>query len=98
ILVVLGYVWAFGFPINKKIWTSSYVLYTAGLGVLTIGTMIWYIEVQGIRNRITRFFDVFGKNPLFIFVLSALLGRFVGLFRIPNGINGHGTQLYTTAF
>jgi len=98
ILVVLGYVWSLGFPINKKIWTSSYVLYTAGLGALTIGTMIWYIEVQGVRNGITRFFDVFGKNPLFIYVLSALLVRFVGLFRIPNGFDADGVQLYTTAF
>ncbi|NGM62602.1 DUF5009 domain-containing protein [Sphingobacterium sp. SGG-5] len=98
LLIVLGYVWSFGFPINKKIWTSSYVLYTAGLGVLVIATMIWYIEVQGVRNRVTKFFDVFGKNPLFIYVLSALLIRFVGLFRIPAGFSEDGMQLYTTAF
>ncbi len=98
ILVVLGYVWSLGFPINKKIWTSSYVLYTVGLGLLTIGTMIWYIEVQGVRNYVTKFFDVFGKNPLFIYVLSAVLVRFVGLFRIPNGFSDEGVQLYTTAF
>ncbi|HMR19372.1 MAG TPA: DUF5009 domain-containing protein [Sphingobacterium sp.] len=98
ILVILGYVWSLGFPINKKIWTSSYVLHTVGLGILTIGTMIWFIEVQGVRNRITKFFDVFGKNPLFIYVLSALLVRFVALFRIPNGFNADGEPLYTTAF
>ena len=98
ILLVLGWTWSLGFPINKKIWTSSYVLYTVGLGILTIGTMIWYIEVQGVRNWVTKFFDVFGKNPLFIYVLSAVLIRFVGLFRIPNGFNDSGEQLYTTAF
>ncbi len=98
ILLVLGWTWSLGFPINKKIWTSSYVLYTVGLGILTIGTMIWYIEVQGVRNWLTKFFDVFGKNPLFIYVLSAVLIRFVGLFRIPNGLGENGEQLYTTAF
>jgi len=98
ILLVLGWTWSLGFPINKKIWTSSYVLYTVGLGILTIGTMIWFIEVQGVKNWLTKFFDVFGKNPLFIYVLSAVLVRFVGLFRIPTEVNAEGIQQYTTAF
>lgn len=98
ILLVLGWTWALGFPINKKIWSSSYVLYTTGLGVMTIGTMIWYIEVQGVKNKLTQFFDVFGKNPLFIFVLSGLLPKATALIRIPNGFREDGTALYTTPF
>ena len=98
ILLVLGWTWALGFPINKKIWSSSYVLYTTGLGVMTIGTMIWYIEVQGVKNKLTQFFDVFGKNPLFIFVLSGLLPKATALIRIPNGFKEDGTALYTTPF
>lgn len=97
ILLVSGWVWSLGFPINKKIWTSSYVLYTTGLGIMTIGGMIWYIEVQGVKNKLTQFFDVFGKNPLFIFVLSGLLPRFLGLFRIADGIGENGEPKYTTA-
>ncbi|WP_133639088.1 acyltransferase family protein [Sphingobacterium paludis] len=97
ILLVLAWTWSMGFPINKKIWTSSYVLYTIGLGTLTIGTMIWYIEVQGVKNKLTKFFDVFGKNPLFIFVLSGLLPRFLGLFRIPDGFAEDGSPQYTQA-
>lgn len=97
VLVVSGWVWSLGFPINKKIWTSSYVLYTTGLGIMTIGGMIWYIEVQGVRNKLTKFFDVFGKNPLFIFVLSGLLPRFLGLFRIADGVGENGEPKYTTA-
>lgn len=97
ILVVLGWIWSLGFPINKKIWTSSYVLYTSGLGVLTLGCMIWFIEVQNVRNKLTQFFDVFGKNPLFIFVLSGLLPRFLGLFRIADGVGEDGQTQYTTA-
>ena len=98
ILIVLGWVWSLGFPINKKIWTSSYVLYTTGLGVMTIGGMIWYIEVQGVKNWLTKFFDVFGKNPLFIFVLSGLLPKAMALIRIPNGLNEKGEQLFTSPF
>jgi predicted acyltransferase len=96
ILLVLAWTWSLGFPINKKIWTSSYVLYTTGLGILTIGTMIWYIEVQGVKNWLTKFFDVFGKNPLFIFVLSGLLPKTLGLIRIPNGVNELGEEKFTT--
>lgn len=96
ILVVLGWVWSLGFPINKKIWTSSYVLYTTGLAVLTIGGMIWFTDVQGVRNGLTKFFDVFGKNPLFIFVLSGLLPKSLGLIRIADGINDVGDPKFTT--
>src|SRR5690606_13878620 len=96
ILLVLGWVWSLGFPINKKIWTSSYVLYTTGLAMMTIAGMIWYIEVQGVRNTITKFFDVFGKNPLFIFVLSALIPKSLALVRIPAGINQQVEQIFTS--
>lgn len=96
ILLVLGWIWALGFPINKKIWTSSYVLYTTGLATMTIAGMIWYIEVQGVRNKLTRFFDVFGKNPLFIFVLSGVLPKSLALIRILNGVGENGQQLFTT--
>ncbi|GGH02883.1 membrane protein [Parapedobacter pyrenivorans] len=96
LLSLLGLFWGLGFPINKKIWTSSYVLYTSGLALSAIGSMIWFIEVLGVRNWLTRFFDVFGKNPLFIFVLSGALPRLLGLIRIPVGINDAGDDLYTT--
>lgn len=95
IVLVLAWIWSLGFPINKKIWTSSYVLYTTGLAVLTIGVMIWYIEICKVKNGLTRFFDVFGKNPLFIFVLSGLLPRFLGLFRIPDGFTDGQTNYIT---
>lgn len=91
-----GMFWGLEFPINKKIWTSSYVLYTTGLALLTIGVVIWFIEVLAAKNALTRFFDVFGKNPLFIFVLSGLLPRLSGLWRIKTGVNDAGEYIYTT--
>ncbi|MBE8713435.1 acyltransferase family protein [Sphingobacterium hungaricum] len=97
ILFVIGQFWSLGFPLNKKIWTSSFVVYTTALAILTIGSMIWLIEVLQVKNGLTKFFDVFGKNPLFIFVLSGLLPRFVSLFRIPDGINEEGIATYTNA-
>ena len=87
IALTIGYVWQWDFPYNKKIWSSSYVFNTTGLAILTIGSMIWFIEILGIKNGFMKFFDVFGKNPLFIFVLSGLLPRLLGLIRIEAGLN-----------
>lgn len=82
IVLVLGWIWSLGFPINKKIWTSSYVLYTTGLAVLTLGVAIWFVEVQETRNRMTRFFEIFGKNPLFIYIMSSIVPGTLELIRI----------------
>jgi len=98
ILTIAGLFWGQAFPINKKIWTSSYVVLTSGLAILVLALMILLIEKKQIRNGLTRFFDVFGKNPLFIFVLSGFLPRVLGLIRIPIGINEIGIQQYTSPF
>ena len=81
VLVLVGWIWDFSFPINKKIWTSSYVLYTTGLAMITLGMFIYLLEFKEAKGKWSHFFDVFGKNPLFIFVLSGLLPRVLGLFR-----------------
>lgn len=83
LLFIAGLFWDLFFPLNKKIWSSSYVIYTAGLGILCLGSIAWITDIQGIKNAFTKFFDVFGKNPLFIFVLSGLIPRAMNLIRIP---------------
>jgi len=60
------------FPINKKLWTSSFVLITCGLDLVIIGSLIYIIEVKG-YTKWTAFFTVFGKNPLFIYIVSEIL-------------------------
>lgn len=67
--VVLGMIWNFVFPINKPLWTSSYVLYTCGYATLLLSLFIWLIDVKGFK-RWTQPLLVFGTNPLIIFVLS----------------------------
>jgi predicted acyltransferase len=89
-----GYVWGLSFPINKKIWTSSYVALTTGMATAILATLIFAIEVKRIRAWWTRFFDVFGKNALFVFALSAFLPKGLRLIRIPNGVNANGQPLY----
>jgi len=86
-MLVTGFCWDMVFPINKKIWTSSYVIYTTGLATLTIATMIYMIEINNIRGGLARFFDVFGKNALFVFALSAFLPKGLALIKLGDGTN-----------
>jgi predicted acyltransferase len=92
--LVAGYVWSLSFPVNKRIWTSSYVVVTTGMAIAILSTLIYAIEIKGIRNWVTSFFDVFGKNALFVFALSAFLPRGLRLIRIPNGTDANGHPLY----
>lgn len=93
-LLVIGYLWSLVFPVNKKIQSSSFILVTAGLATLLLSTLIYFIEVKNKRGWWTRFFNVFGKNPLFIYALSELLGALFGFIRIRAGVNGSGQISY----
>jgi predicted acyltransferase len=96
VLLITGLMWDMVFPLNKKIWSSSYTVYTTGLAVIVIAVMIYLIEFKNASGAWSRFFDVFGKNPLFIFVLSGALPRLLGLIRIPNGFTDAGKHKYLT--
>jgi len=85
-LIVCGFCWDMVFPINKKIWTSSFVVYTTGLAMLTIATMIYIIEFRESKGWLSRFFNVFGKNALFVFALSAFLPKGLALIRLGDGV------------
>ncbi len=93
-MLVTGYCWNMVFPINKKIWTGSYTVYTSGLATMTIATMIYMIEMKEAKGWLTKFFDVFGKNALFVFALSAFLPRTLALIRFSDYINGKGETVY----
>lgn len=78
IAIILAQIWNPFFPINKAIWTSSYVLLSIGWALIIIALLILTIELWRIKGW-TYFFQVFGKNPLFIYVLSGLV---VGIMNI----------------
>lgn len=65
--------WNMAFPINKKLWTSPFVLLTSGIDLFVISALVYNIEVANYKKGWTKFFLVFGKNPLFIYLLSELL-------------------------
>lgn len=80
--VVIALAWNMSFPINKKLWTSSFVMLTVGIDMVLLSFLIYVIEFCN-KRAWTGFFNVFGKNPLFIYLLSELL--IVVLFLIPAG-------------
>lgn len=81
VLLAVGQLWNIYFPINKPIWTSSFVLYSTGWTVLVLSFLIFFIEVAGLK-RWTIFFDAFGKNPLFIYVMSGIVISLFGIIHI----------------
>ncbi|HNM34246.1 MAG TPA: heparan-alpha-glucosaminide N-acetyltransferase domain-containing protein [Chitinophagaceae bacterium] len=98
LFMAAGYCWDMVFPINKKIWSSSYTIYTTGLAIATIGVLIYLLEFKNAKGAWSKFFDVFGKNPLFIFVLSGFLPRLLTLFRINDHTDENGNSVYLSAF
>lgn len=87
-----GLVWGFWFPINKALWTSSYVLFTAGAALQFLGVCYWLIEVRGC-TRWTRPAVMFGMNPLALFVASGLLVKTIVRIRLATP-DGGTTSLY----
>ncbi len=71
-LLVIAYFWNFIFPINKKLWTSSFVLHTVGLDCMILAAVIYIVDIQH-KVKWTYFFEAFGKNPLFVYLVSELL-------------------------
>lgn len=77
IVMVLGLGWGWSFPINKNLWTSSYVLFTGGMAALVLATCLWVID----DRRLTRWtapLVVFGVNPLLAFIGTGVMGRVIG--------------------
>jgi predicted acyltransferase len=71
---VLGEAWGIVFPINKQLWTSSYVLLTAGAAAMTLAACIRLTEIPR-TIRWMRPFEILGQNALALFVVSGLLGK-----------------------
>ncbi|MBO0358890.1 DUF1624 domain-containing protein [Hymenobacter sp. BT186] len=79
--VLLGLVWNGWFPINKALWTSSYVLYAGGLAMTALAALYWLTDVQGYR-RFTKPALVYGVNAITVFFLSAIVSKTLNLIKI----------------
>jgi predicted acyltransferase len=91
--VVLGGLWNIWFPLNKKLWTSSFVLFAAGLSLLLLALSIWIVDIRGGEldpaRRARRYlpFLVFGMNAIASYVLSELLPGILDSVHVAPGVN-----------
>jgi predicted acyltransferase len=74
--MMLGLMWHWSFPINKSLWTSSYVLFTAGMAAVTLATCMWIIDEHRVTGW-TKPFVVYGMNPIVAFVGSGIMARLI---------------------
>ena len=91
LLVIAALIWSQFFPINKKLWTSSFVLFAGGLAVLMLSLSYWLIDIKGYRKLIPPFL-AFGRNAIAAYVLADIIPFLLGI--IPVNANGHKTSLW----
>lgn len=91
ILTFTGFLLSYGCPINKKIWSPTFTIVTCGLASSFLALLVWVIDVKGYK-RWSRFFEAFGVNPLFIYVMAALLS--ILLDNLPIPYDGGTTSLH----
>ena len=90
ILTFAGFLLSYGSPISKKVWSPSFVLVTCGLGSSLLALLVWLIDIKGYK-RWSHFFESFGVNPLFIYVLADVLAILFAI--IPINYQGETTSL-----
>lgn len=95
ILTFLGFLFSYGCPINKKVWSPTFVLTTCGLASSLLALLIWVIDVKGYK-RWTTFFRVFGVNPLFMYVFASALAIILGSVMLP--VDDIGLSLHDYMF
>ena len=74
--MVIGLMWNWSFPINKNLWTSSYVMFTAGMAAVTLATIMWIVDNYNVKWW-TKPFVVYGVNPIVAFVGSGVMARLI---------------------
>ena len=97
---MLGLIWDLCFPINKALWTSSFVLYAGGLATIGLALCYWIIDVQGYKKG-TKPFVVYGVNAITVFFLSGLIPRILSMIKVnmPDGsIINSREWMYETFF
>jgi len=76
--IIVGWIWNAWFPINKSLWTSSYVFFTGGLAMQFLGLCYWLIDIKGYKAW-TKPFVIFGVNAITLFVGTGVMARLLGM-------------------
>jgi predicted acyltransferase len=81
LLVAIGWIWDFWFPINKRLWTSSYVMFTGGLALCFLGACYWLIDIKKFTAW-AKPFVIFGVNAIALYIGSEFLAVILGNVRV----------------
>jgi len=95
--IAVGELWGFWFSINKSLWTSSYVMLTAGLALVVLAACYWLVEVRD-RRRWAIPFAVLGVNALILFFLSTLMARLLSIIKVGPEARSLQTVLFESVF
>lgn len=82
IMTFAGFLIDYGIPVNKKVWSPTFVLTTCGMASSLLALLMWIIDIRGYR-RWTAFFEAFGVNPLAMYTVAALLSIIIGSVVVP---------------
>ncbi len=98
LFLIIGIVWSPVFPINKSLWTSSYVLLAGGFAMLFLAGFYYWIEVRDGRKGI-KLFQLFGANPMLVFFFSGIIPRALNMIKIEDKgliawLNVQGIQVF----
>ena len=91
ILTLFGYIWGIIFPINKALWTSSYVLFTGGIAAICLSTLTYLIDIKKWKRGFW-IFEVFGTNSIFLFIISGLWTKTI--LKIKLNLYGNSVSAY----
>lgn len=84
--IAAGLAWHVVFPMNKALWTSSFVLYTAGIALAVLAILYFFIDVKGV-NGWTKLFVIFGVNPMVVFFFSGIIPRVLSSIKVAHPLD-----------
>ncbi|MBI5726218.1 MAG: DUF5009 domain-containing protein [Ignavibacteriales bacterium] len=95
--MAIGWLWDLNFPMNKSIWTSSYVVFTSGLALQFFGVCYWLVDIKGYQKW-AKPFIIYGTNAITVFVLSGLLAKLMNIIKFNVGSQGEAVALKTIIY
>ncbi|WP_028387653.1 acyltransferase family protein [Legionella fairfieldensis] len=95
--LLIGGVWGLWFPVNKTLWTSSYVLWTGGFALIGLAFCYWLIEIKGWKKW-SRLFEMFGVNAMAAYVLHVFFLKIQAMISIPHDGFTDNLRVFITAY
>ena len=94
LLIILGEIWGVWFPINKNLWSSSYVLFAAGIALAALTMCYWAVDIRNWKTGWTYIWLVFGMNAITVYVFSELLAATLYAIKVHSGTNTVSLSAY----